>query len=624
MADTRDGETYMANRSGKPVKAAAFDLDAEEVSANYDLPSGIGCLALNVREDFVYFATRIDGRIHELDRSTGEIETIAQHGGDYTWSLESAPDGTLYAGTSNNSRVYEIDPADGSVTEIGPLSETEKYAYDIQVTESQVFVGVGLTENAGLYRIERANHEVSKIAPDVVDEHTSKVALTDQFAVAHQLWHKTVIVDRESGENTRVVEGLPGTFAAPDGEDRLYYAAFPAEMQSEHWPEDDDVHDPSEAAMYTFDLETGERTRQFSIPELKAEGAGGVNDRSTHIEDGKYIAVQNPESPRLFVADLESGEHELYDLPESGMEPTAVSNQAVGQYDGNPVTSRNGAIYIHDVEAGTKEKVPFPVEAKRFVEVDDTLYIGKYTGAVFYAYDGESLTRLGDLDGESRPQDLIHSEAKNAVLMATQPDYGAKTGGAIGVLDLDTHEITAHKNVIENQSLKTLAVTEDTIYAGGQTRRGLGTEPVTSSARVASFDLETMEKHWELAPVENNSSIVDLIATPERVIGIADYKDGTIFAIDPDGGTLEATASLPQGQQHHLAEDGRYYGVARGPFNGGGVVQIEPETLSVNRHQGEEIYSHLGKSTLIDDTLYYVDPDTWQLHSVGNVSAPEE
>jgi hypothetical protein len=33
-----------------------------------------------------------------------------------------------------------------------------------------------------------------------------------------------------------------------------------------------------------------------------------------------------------------------------------------------------------------------------------------------------------------------------------------------------------------------------------------------------------MEKQWELTPVENTSRIVELMATPDRAIGIAGYK----------------------------------------------------------------------------------------------------
>jgi hypothetical protein len=617
-AETMGGVTYVATRSGRPVKAAAFDHEAGEVVENYSLPTGIGCLALDVREDVVSFATRQDGKIHQLDRATGEIETVADYDGDYvfTWSLESASDGTLYASTSRNSRIYEIDPDSGDVTEIGPIAETEKYAYDLEVTESTVYVGVSNTQNSGLYEVDRETHEISRMVPDLVTEPASKVEKAGRYFVVHQSWHKTAIVDTESSSNSRIVEGLPGTFALQEGEQRLYYPVFPNEVDSENWPEDDEVHDPDEAAMYTYDLASGERTKEFTIPDLKAEGKGGLQYRTTHISDGRFIGVQNPESPGLFAADLESGEHSLYDLPDSGMEPTAVGNQAVGQYGGNPVTSRNGAFYVHDVEAGTLNEIDLPGEAKRFVEVDDTLYIGKYPGADFFAYDGESVRHLGAADGQVRPQDLVYSEAKNAVMMATQPNYGAKNGGGIGILDLETEEVSTVQKAVEDQSILSLATTDQTVYAGAQTRRGPGTKPVTSTARLASFDLESMEKQWEISPVDGAEDISSLIATPDRVIGIA---GGTLFAVDPETESVTATAEFGTAQQHHLGSNGAYYGVVRSTDTPGGIVRIDPADLTVTTYQSEGVYGRIGESALIDGTAFFVDPETWNLTSVEGV-----
>jgi hypothetical protein len=125
-----------------------------------------------------------------------------------------------------------------------------------------------------------------------------------------------------------------------------------------------------------------------------------------------------------------------------------------------------------------------------------------------------------------------------------------------------------------------------------------------------------MEKRWELTPVEDTSGIVDLIATPNRVMGIAGYRDGTVFSVDPEDGALEATAKFPHGQEHYRAQDGRYYGVARGPYGEGGIVKITPETRTISRLQGADVYAHVGESTLIDTALYFVDPESWRLHSV--------
>jgi outer membrane protein assembly factor BamB len=621
-AETIDGVTYLATRSGRPVRAAAFDHDTKKVTGNYTLPrgpeqlAGVGTLALEAREDVVYFETRADGRLYRLDRETEEVEIVTKYGGSYvvTMSLESAPDGTVYASTAEpNCMVYEIGPSSGSVTEIGPIAENEKYAYDLEVTESSVYVGVQNGDNSGLYEVDRESHDITHLYPNLIERRVRKVDRNDRFIVAHNAGNTTTIADTESESNSRVETQLPMEVTLHPDEDRLYYPAFP----SWGWSEDG-VYDPEEAAMYAYDLETGDREKLFPIPDLEGEVGGSLNPRTTHIREGKYIAVQKPKAPNLFVADLVSETATLYNLPDRGMEPTAVNNQSVGQFEGKPVTSRNGAAFIHDLESESRTELPVDGEAKNMIEVDGRLYLGIYNGAIFYVYDGESLERIGSIEGESRPQDLIYNEAANAVMMATQPDYGAETGGAIGFLDLSTHEISAYKNVIEDQSVRSLAITDDALYAGGETRRGHGTQKVTSTGKLARFDPVTVEKQWEVAPVDGAGRIWDLFATENRVIGVA---SGTIFAVDPETGTVQDTADLGSGQQHHRGSDGSYYGVVRNmDDNAGGITRIEPGTLAVNTFQREDVYARLGESTLIDGTMFWVDAGTWNLMSVESVS----
>jgi hypothetical protein len=256
------------------------------------------------------------------------------------------------------------------------------------------------------------------------------------------------------------------------------------------------------------------------------------------------------------------------------------------------------------------------------IEVDGTLYLGIYTGAHFYGYDGETLTHLGKVDGQVRPMDFVHTQAANAIMMGTQPNYGAATGGAIGVLDLSTHDVTAHKNVVEDQSIAALAESGGAVFAGGHTRRGHGTERVTSTAKLARFDVENMEKQWEIEPVSDAAIIRSLFASENRVIG---FGAGTAFAVDPEDGTVEATADVGPGQQHHRGSDGRYYGVAY-PSDAdkeSGIVRIDPEDMSVTRFQGEDIHATGGESTLIDGTMYWVDTTTWTLQSFGGVTRLE-
>jgi hypothetical protein len=569
----------------------------------------------------VYFATYLDGRIHRLDRQTGDVEEVADYDGDsiYTWGLDVAPDGLLYASTSNNSRIYEIDPTTKSTTAIGPIAETEKYAYDVAVTESDVYVGVGNTENGGLYRVERSSHDISAVRPSVIENMVTKIAVSDEYIVGNSLYNDVVIVDREDPSNTRIERPINSTWAFDTDRAVVYYPVFPADFDEEQWPNDDQFHARNEAALYSYDPETTKREKQFSIPDFEAPGTVGLQWRSTHISDETYVAVQNKGGTGLFVADVQSGEHSLYDLPSRGMKQTAVTTQTVSSFDGKPVTAKSGGFFIHDVEAGTTTELTVPDEPtgapKRFVEVDGTLYMGIYTGAIFVEFDGENLTKLGAANGQVRPYDLIYSSAANAVVMGTQPNYSVKSGGAIATLDLGSQDVTTHKNAIPDQSVRSLAAADEAIYAGGDVNRGLGTGPVTDEAKLARFDLESMERTWDLVPVPGEERIYEVFLTDDTIVGIAGR---TLFAVDPANQSVIDTIDVGSAvQQFNRGQDGHFYAAA-GPGKSG-ILRVNGKSLTIDRIQGGTIQADAGESTLIDGTLYYPDKDTWELNSVEAV-----
>jgi hypothetical protein len=623
---THDGVTYTANRWGNPVKAAGFDHESRTVTDTYSLPSGSGCLAVEAMERYVFFVTTTDGGVHRLERSSGTVEQIATFdvGNVYTWNLESAPDGTLYAATSNNSRVYEIDPESGEYTVIGPLAETEEDAYDLVATDDAVYVGVGNTENNGLYHVDRSDHEVTRLVPDSVSDFVQKVEYTSRYLICHVIYDKSLIVDLDSGspgslDAATVVNPLPGTYATSEAaESTVYYPAFPSQI--ENWSEIEgfsgDVHDPDQPAMYSYDIETGERRKEFEVSSALSPDENDLNYRSTHITDGTYVGVQKPSAASLAVYDLESGDGGTYDLQAIGMDPTAIVNQSVGEFRGQPVTNRHGMMYVHDVEAGTRTGVPVSGEVKRLVEVEETLYLGIYPGAEFHTYDGESVRELATADGQVRPLDLIYNEATDSVVMGTQPNYGAKTGGSIAVLDRGTEELTTYENVIPDQSVTSLATAGEVVYGGGSTVRGGGTQPATEEARLAAFDLTSGETTWDLVPVPDADAIADVVTNGERIVGIAGT---TLFSVDVESQTVEDTTELGFRQRHEQGSDGAYYGVVGGGETGG-VIRMNLEDLDVTHLRGD-VFSHLHESEIVDDSVFFVDPETWRLTEVSDVTA---
>jgi hypothetical protein len=587
---------------------------------NFVLPDARVCVASEAVGGAAYFPTKPDGVVHRLDVDDGEVSEAARIDANvYVWSLEAAPDGTLYAGTSHNSRVYEIDPESGSVGEIGPIASSEKFAYDLVATDAHVYVGVGNTENSGLYRIDRKTHDVTQLFRDEFTEFVFKIRQNDRYFAAYlRDSERTAIVDRRSNglADERVdhyVDGpLPPDWAlGRDGlpSNRLYYPARPSQVRN--WPEDD-VHDTSGPALYAYDLDSRDRSRLFEI------GGAAYNDRSNHVVDGSYVAVRS--SGSAAIVDVEAETSAGYPLAGVGMDQTAGTNQGIGQYRGNPVTARRGALFVHDVSAGTRQKVRFGGEAKRMVEADDRLYLAKYPGAVFKVYDGSEVKTLGEADGQLRPYDLEHNPTTSSVLMGTQPNSGVKSGGAVAILDLERGEVTTHENVVEDQSIYSITPAGETIYVGGGTNRGGGTQPVTDAGKLAKFDEPTMEKHWELVPVEGANTVWDLEYDDGRVVGIA---DSTAFSVDTETQTVEDTVDLGLVPFFNRGPDGRLYGVANRPPTdsdaAGGLLRIDDGSLSIEHFQASGVFCFAAENTLIGESVFYVDTGTWNLMEIERV-----
>jgi hypothetical protein len=626
--DVHSGTAFVPTRGGNPVRVGAYDLEAGEIVDNFDLSSGIRCLAVEATEDYVYFGTSTDGGIHRLQRGSGNVEKIAEIGSSNPWGISVAPDGTLYAG-GKQANVYEVDPDTGEVEGLGRMAETEKYAYDVFATEESVYVGVGNTDNSGLYEIDRASGTVERRLVEGISDFIRKIDHNERYLLCHGNSDRTFVVDRrsksaDSFDRYHAVEPLPGEAAIADGTSSMvYYPAWQEEM-AENWRSDHLATEYDTPGLYSYDVETREHARVGELPEAVA--TYGLNYRSGTISDGVYAAVQN-DAGNLLTADVQTGDGQVVDLEAAGMTPTPATNQAIGEFRGQPVTSRNAGFFLYDVEEGTVQEVEISGEAKQLVTVDDTLYIGVYTGAEFWKYDGSEAVKLGQAAGQTRPQAMVHNEATDTIVMGTQPGYSKETGGAISILDRATEEVTTHKNVIENQSISALASDGSTVYAGSNTRRGSGTDPVAEEAVLAAFDVETGTKEWETSLELGHRRIVELANHGGTLYGITNssWKKQQYFVFDPGSRTKEAVTTVETGYVNFELHDDRFYGVvgSTAPPNdvyaggSGGVVAVDPSSNTATQHTGaEKIFSFLGDSEIIGDTMYYVDAESWHLKSI--------
>jgi hypothetical protein len=628
---SHDGTTYVPTRRGNPVKAGAFDLESESVTQTYDLPSGYQAQAVEGHGKYVYVANSGNGAVFQIDTETDEVRELGQTG-RYVQGISVAPDGTVYVGGSGQGHLYEVDPDSGEFTDHGPVADTEKYCTDLFATEDFVLAALGNQENSGIYEFDRETGEITQHFEGEVTDWMKKFDASEEFIVCHGDYERSFVIDRQSRSNGtygsfHAVETLPGRFGIGSDPELVYYAALP--KAAKEWPEEHPAQGIDTPALYTYNMRTQEHTKAFDLDQAIAED--GLNYRSTHVYEGQFIGVQRVGAGNLAVVDLESESTDIYDLEEAGMEPTPGTNQAMGEFRGMPVTSRNDGVFIYDLEADSITELTIDGEAKRMVDVGDDLYITTYTGAHFWVYDGDELRRIGTADGQVRPKDLVYHEPTSSLAMGTQPNYGAATGGAVSMLDIESESVSTYQNVVENQSINSVASVGEDVFVGTDIGRGQGTEPVTSEAQVGRFDPDAGEVTWTTVPVEGKTRVMTLSGVGDGAFGIANsaWSEGTFFTVDANSQTVTDTADIGYATRFEEGPDGRYYGVVgstRPPGGAwdktsGGLVVYDPEENRVTRYHGDEkVFSFLGEVEIIDDAIYYVDSDEWRLKSISGLS----
>jgi hypothetical protein len=99
------------------------------------------------------------------------------------------------------------------------------------------------------------------------------------------------------------------------------------------------------------------------------------------------------------------------------------------------------------------------------------------------------------------------------------------------------------------------------------------------------------------------------------IVGIAGT---TLFSVDVDSQTLENTVEIGFRQRHELGPDGSYYGVVGGGETGG-LLRLNVEDLTAT-HIGSDVFSHIHESEVVDGSIFFVDPETWRLTEVSDVT----
>lgn len=550
VADQVGDRIYTATAGVSPVVVGAYDPSAKRVDRTFRLPTGDGVWGMTHIGTDLYVGTHGPGHLYKIDTVTGSVEKVADLG-EWIWTLAVSPDGKIFAGTYPNAEVYEYDPATGRTKNHGVVQPGEKYVRSLAVTGGTIFAGIG--SHAHLIAIDRATGAKRELLPAEYADRT--------FVATLDLAGSTLAASL-SPTATLLVYDLRDLSAPP------------RKVQ----PPDDSYITAATVEPATGDVYFG--TRPSGTLYHWVAGSGELKRLGQAFEGATFYrifpgarTIRGQLAGHVVDYDVASGEFSLVDLAEAGLPAQPELPMAVAVTDGRALVSGKGGIQFHDLASGESRRISLVGEAKTMTPVGRRVYLGVYTLARLFQMrpDGTELAELAPIRHEqSRPTDATYVPSRRALLLGTEPDYG-KLNGALSIRDLRGGELNVYRGVVPNQTVLSVAATDNNAYLGSSTRNGLGTDPIVKEATLSQFDLRTRKVRWQITPVPGATAITDVEVYRGLVYLVT--NTGKLAVVDPSRKAVLSVTQAGTGWGSLVQAGGRLYGA-----DGFTVFRIDPAT----------------------------------------------
>lgn len=538
---------YAATNGVSPVVVGAYDPETKRVVESYRLPTGKGAWAMTHVGKELYVGVYGPGDLYRIDTETGTVNKVAEMGG-WIWSLDAAPDGTIFAGTYSHGEVYSYDPETGRTQNLGEAVPGQHYVRSIAASRTTVYAGVGT--DAHLIAIDRRTGERRDLLPGTYADRTFVAALdlsADGETLAASL----------TPAGTLLLFDLASSDPGP-----------PVEVQT-----DGDTYSTAVA----FDDNTGDvyfgtrpsgRLYRYDPATRTHESLGSPYPGATfyRIFPGEGRVLAEVESG-VVAYDQTTERFERTELSEVGLRAAPELPMAIAATRSRVLVSGKYGMQVHDLRSGESRRVRLSGEAKTITTAHGSIYLALYTQARLVELTsplvGDTVrTAVADElavieHQQTRPTDAAYDPGLDALLVGTEPDYG-RVDGALTIHELGTEDVQVYRGVIPNQTVRSVTSAGGVAYLGGSTRNGLGTLPTTKAAELVAFDLRTREVLWQATPDPRAKAITDVEVRGGRLYGVTDH--GGLFELDTRTRKVLAT-SQPGAERGSLVVAGdRLYG----------------------------------------------------------------
>lgn len=475
------------------------------------VPSECGAWAMALSADGqVYVGTLPAAHILRLDWQQKKLVDMGRPSQteQYIWQLALGSDKKLYGCTFPNAKLVRFDPATGQGEDLGRMSETENYARQVAADNNGfVYVGIG----------------------------TSKQDLVAYEIATGQ--HRSILPPEETGK--------PGTVTVVRGADGAVYTPLGGWKKLNGWQ-----LEPSQEPL--------------TPPLALADGR-----RVTY--DGRTVGVMNAD-----------GKTETHSTGYQG-KSQSIFRIGLGP-DGRLYGSTAMPIHFFWADPNTQDWAEIAEagggEFYSFLAWKDRLLGAAYSAPTpVISYQPGKPWAPGNTPADNpwrityatansgwRPMAMIAGPLDKVYIGAVS-GYGL-LGGPLCVFDPDAGTIDEYMNVVQDQSVVSLAALPNGLIVGGTTiGGGGGSHSTQTEAKLFLWDPQTREKLYEMVPVPGQGSVGALAVGKDGLV--YGFSGETMFVFDPGqrkviktiphglGGVIyNAVGPGPQGKLYGLASTG--------------------------------------------------------------------
>ncbi|QOR71136.1 LPXTG cell wall anchor domain-containing protein [Ruania alkalisoli] len=570
----------------------------------------------------ITFGTYPDGKVISYDPSNDQWRDYGTvvAGADYVRSLDVA-DGYVYAGTMGDARLMKLDLSSGDKVEIplpveykdgtsvNAVSVRGEYVF-VRSSPANVVLVYSLTEERWVDEVPNMiGYDISPIVTTVdTGEEREEVVLSSEGG-------EFVAYDLQSQDRRVISLSAPGA-ARGWGTYDLSLAGFPG---SSIVTADGDgtfrAWSPQTGATETFEVRSGSgqvrtevllsllgpevvaydlNTRERRVISMSVSGAArgwGLQEFSREDLPGESLVmarvngtflVWNPQTDvsETFRPDVARGEY-------------FIRSMAAGP-DGNAwVGGYIQGIGLADADTGDTRMFTASGQPESMTAHGDYMVYGTYGGGQLWSYDSTQSWAYGTNPGsgvtigheQDRP--VTMTSAGDVVAVGSVPYYG-ELGGALSLYDPTTGDLEVFRNVVQDQSVLSLAYRDGLIYGGTGIWGGLGVEPTTDDGHLFIFDPETDEVIYSGVPVPGAGNVSALTFDDDGNLWGLTY--GELFKFDPDSREVVHIETYMEGDSDNpywtgrelFWNDGKLVGSTMlGWGSGERIFEIEPESLEM-------------------------------------------